>query len=107
MENLVSVEAQREFDLFTGEWADRIFVKLYVAARTSGLLAEISDRDWKTLCTLATYMDADGEQLTILTFIDGNRKKSWWSVGQGGTPYIMDGKFVPGGNSPPWFTQCK
>lgn len=59
-EHLVSVETQREFDLFSGEWAERVFVKLYVAARTSGLLAEISDRDWKTLCTLATYMDGDG-----------------------------------------------
>lgn len=59
-ENLVTVESQREFDLFSGEWADRVFVKLYVAARTSGLLAAMSDRDWKTLCTLATYMDSDG-----------------------------------------------
>jgi hypothetical protein len=54
------VESQQEFDLFTGEWAHRVFVKLYVAARTSGLLAAISDRDWKTLCTLATYMDGEG-----------------------------------------------
>ena len=60
IDRLVSVESQREFDLFTGEWATRIFVKLYVAARTSGLLAAISDRDWKTLCTLATYMDGEG-----------------------------------------------
>src|SRR4051794_6518210 len=58
-EHLVTVEAQREFDLFSGEWAERVFVKLYVAARTSGLLASISDRDWKTLCTLATYMDGE------------------------------------------------
>lgn len=57
---LVTVEVQRERDLFSGEMAERIFVKLYVAARESGLLAAISDRDWKTLCTLATYMDGDG-----------------------------------------------
>src|SRR3954468_19511116 len=60
IERLVTIEAQREFDLFSGEWAERVFVKLYVAARTSGLLATISDRDWKTLCTLATYMDGEG-----------------------------------------------
>lgn len=59
-EQLVTIEAQREFDLFSGEWAERVFVKLYVAARTSGLLAAISDREWKTLCTLATYMDGQG-----------------------------------------------
>jgi len=42
------------------KWDERVFVKLYVAARTSGLLAAISDRDWKTLCTLATFMDEGG-----------------------------------------------
>jgi hypothetical protein len=57
---LVTVEVQREHDLFSGQTAERVFVKLYVAARESGLLAAISDRDWKTLCTLATYMDGDG-----------------------------------------------
>jgi biotin operon repressor len=57
---LVTVETQREQDLFSGQVAERTFVKLYVAARESGLLAAISDRDWKTLCTLATYMDGEG-----------------------------------------------
>lgn len=57
---LVTVESQRELDLFSGERVERTFVKLYVEARRSGLLSAISDRDWKTLCTLATYMDADG-----------------------------------------------
>ncbi len=60
VEQLVTVESQRELDLFTGERIERTFVKLYVEARRSGLLSAISDRDWKTLCTLATYMDADG-----------------------------------------------
>ncbi len=60
VDQLVSVEFQREFDLLSGRTAERTFVKLYVAARTSGLLAAISDRDWKTLCTLATYMDGEG-----------------------------------------------
>jgi hypothetical protein len=57
---LVTVESQREFDFFTGQRSERTFLKLYVEARSSGLLAAISDRDWKTLCTLATYMDANG-----------------------------------------------
>jgi hypothetical protein len=60
LEPLVAVEVQREHDLFSGQRAERVFVKLYVAARASGLLAAISDRDWKTLCTLATYMDGEG-----------------------------------------------
>src|SRR3989304_343529 len=59
---LVSIQIEKELDVFEGNagWEHRVFVKLYVAARTSGLLAEISDRDWKTLCTLATFMDQDG-----------------------------------------------
>jgi len=57
---LVTIQVEKEFDLFEKKWDERVFVKLYVAARTSGLLAQISDRDWKTLCTLATFMDQDG-----------------------------------------------
>lgn len=57
---LVAIEIQKELDVFSKKWEDRIFVKLYVAARTSGLMAAISDRDWKTLCTLATFMDKHG-----------------------------------------------
>jgi len=60
IEQLVTVESQTEFDLLSGQRTERLFLKMYVAARTSGLLAAISDRDWKTLCALATYMDADG-----------------------------------------------
>jgi hypothetical protein len=57
---LVSIQIEKEFDVLEKKWDERVFVKLYVAARTSGLLAAISDRDWKTLCTLATFMDKDG-----------------------------------------------
>jgi len=57
---LVAIEIQKELDVFSKKWEDRIFVKLYVAARTSGLLAAMTDRDWKTLCTLATFMDKHG-----------------------------------------------
>jgi hypothetical protein len=58
---LVAIQIEKEFDLLEKRWDQRVFVKLYVAARTSGLLAAISDRDWKTLCTLATFMDKDGK----------------------------------------------
>ncbi|MBI1212024.1 MAG: hypothetical protein GC190_11215 [Alphaproteobacteria bacterium] len=57
---------------------------------------------------LYTLDDSDGEAVNILTFTDSQgRKKSWWSVGNGGTVYIIDGKFPDGNGSPPWFTQCK
>ena len=59
-EPLVSVERQIETDLATGNTQSRMFVKMYFAARDSGLLADIGDIRWRTLCCLATYMDADG-----------------------------------------------
>lgn len=60
VQKLVTFQSEREFDAFSGQIEERLFLKLYVAARTSGLLASISDRDWKTLCVLATYMNAEG-----------------------------------------------
>lgn len=59
-EKLLSIEVQKEFDVLEKTWQERVFVKLYVAARSSGLLAAISDKDWKTLCAIATFMDEDG-----------------------------------------------
>lgn len=60
-EKLVTIEFQKEYDVFKSSWEERVFVKLYVEARSSGLLKAISDRDWKTLCTLATFMNKDGK----------------------------------------------
>jgi Helix-turn-helix domain len=57
---LVSIERQYETNLATGETQSRMFVKMYFEARDSGLLADIGDIGWRTLCCLATYMDADG-----------------------------------------------
>ena len=57
---LVSVEFQREVDIATGIGETRMFVKMYFDARDSGLLAALGDREWRTLCVLATYMDENG-----------------------------------------------
>jgi biotin operon repressor len=57
---LVSVEFQTEVDLATGHPERRMFVKMYFDARDSGLLADIGDRRWRTVCALATYMDEKG-----------------------------------------------
>ncbi|MDO8886684.1 helix-turn-helix domain-containing protein [Candidatus Oleimmundimicrobium sp.] len=59
-DKVFGVEVQKEFDVLEKKWDERVFVKFYLAARTSGLLAQISDRDFKTLVVLATYMDKDG-----------------------------------------------
>jgi hypothetical protein len=60
-EKLVTVEIQKEYDTLEQSWEKRVFVKLFVAARTSGLLKKISDREFKTLIALALYMDENGD----------------------------------------------
>jgi len=60
-EKLVTVEIQKEYDALEQSWGNRVFVKLFVAARTSGLLKKISDREFKTLIALALYMDENGD----------------------------------------------
>lgn len=59
-EKLVTIEIQKEYDTLEQSWENRVFVKLFVAARTSGLLKKISDREFKTLIALALYMDKNG-----------------------------------------------
>lgn len=76
---LITVERQFETDLETGETSVRMFVKMYFAARDSGLLRTIPDELWKTLCILATYMDEYGvcnpSQATIARELGITRSK--------------------------------
>jgi len=60
-EKMVTVEIQKEFDALDKSWENKVFVKLFVAARTSGLLKKISDREFKTLIALSLYMDENGD----------------------------------------------
>lgn len=55
---------------------------------------------------LYSMIDTDGEVLGVLTSREGDRKKSWWSVGKDGKAYILDGKGLAGGGDPPWFEKC-
>lgn len=57
---LVSVEAQTEHSLTSGKSETRIFVKMYVDAVRSGLIADLGARKWTTLCVIASFMDAQG-----------------------------------------------
>jgi hypothetical protein len=61
-EKLVSIQLEREFDLAQGRpsWDERIFIKVYVAVRKSGLLGAMPPELWQTLCCVATFMDRDG-----------------------------------------------
>ena len=58
---LLTVEFQTEVDIETGNREKRMFVKMYLETRDSGLLAAIPDREWKTLCALATHMKENGK----------------------------------------------
>jgi len=45
----------------SGTSETRIFVKMYVDAVKSGLLADMGAERWHTLCAIASYMNAKGE----------------------------------------------
>jgi len=58
---LISIEAQHEYNVTSGKSESRIFVKMYVDAVKSGLIADLGPERWQTLCVLASFMDANGE----------------------------------------------
>jgi hypothetical protein len=60
-DNLVSVEAQTEVSATTGERHTRIFLKMYVDAVHSGLIADMGAERWQTLCVIAAFMNEKGE----------------------------------------------
>jgi len=60
-EKLLTIQIEKEFDVLEKRWDARVYIKLYIAARTSGLLASISDRDWRTLTAIGTFMNEQGQ----------------------------------------------
>lgn len=58
---LISIESQHEYNVTSGKSESRIFVKMYVDAVKSGLIADLGAERWQTLCVLASFMDANGE----------------------------------------------
>lgn len=60
-EKLVSVEAQSEYSITSGKTETRIFVKMYVDAVRSGLIADMGVKNWTTLCVIASFMNEKGE----------------------------------------------
>jgi hypothetical protein len=59
--NLISIETQSELSMTTGKKETRIFVKMYVEAVHSGLIADMGPERWQTLCVIAAFMDENGE----------------------------------------------
>lgn len=60
-ENLVSVETQTETSVTSGQRETRIFVKMYVDAVKHGLIADMGDSNWRTLCVIASFMNERGD----------------------------------------------
>lgn len=58
---LVSVEVQNEHSVTIGQRETRIFVKMYVDAVHSGLLADMGAENWQTLCAISSFMNERGE----------------------------------------------
>ncbi|MEI2356120.1 helix-turn-helix domain-containing protein [Mesobacillus zeae] len=59
--NLVSIETHTELSVTTGKKETRIFVKMYVEAVHSGLIADLGPERWQTLCVIAAFMNDKGE----------------------------------------------
>lgn len=58
---LVTVERQIEQSMTDGKTETRIFVKMYVNAVRSGLIADMGPRNWTTLCVIASFMKENGD----------------------------------------------
>jgi len=57
---VTEVAIEKSFDILEKSWESKVFTKLYHSLRTSGLLAKLSDKDFRTLVCLSTFMDAEG-----------------------------------------------
>lgn len=59
--NLVSVTSETEHNLTEGKSETKIYLKMYVAAVKEGLIADLGDSNWRTLCVVASFMNEKGE----------------------------------------------
>lgn len=58
--DLISVETRTERSLTGDKTETKIFLKMYVDAVKQGLLADMGDANWRTLCVIASFMDEQG-----------------------------------------------
>lgn len=54
---LLSIVAQVEYDVASGKEEKEIYLKMYVAAVRSGLIAKLGAKNWTTLCVIASHMN--------------------------------------------------
>jgi biotin operon repressor len=108
-DNLLSVETQREYSMTTGKSETRIFVKMYVDAVKSGLIADLGAERWQTLCVLASFMNERGEcypsqdhiasALNIRREAASKRIKSLCDYRWNGRPIVVKEQFREKGSS--------
>lgn len=60
-DRLISIESHTEHSLTTGEKETKIFVKMYVDAVKHGLIADLGDSNWRTLCVISSFMNEKGD----------------------------------------------
>ena len=60
-QRVLEVKVEKSLDLLAKRWDESVFIKLYASMRTSGLLARLSDSNFRTLVALATFMNAEGQ----------------------------------------------
>ena len=56
----VTVEIERSFNPVSKTWQQEVSIKLDAQALAHGVLANISDRDWKSLCITAVEYAIQG-----------------------------------------------
>jgi hypothetical protein len=57
---MFSVEVNRSYDVTNQEWNNEIYLKLYLNAFKSGLVAKLGTEKFTTLLAIASYMDENG-----------------------------------------------
>lgn len=56
---MIEVAIEKKYDVLNKSWESSVVTKLHPSLRTSGLLAKLPDREFKTLICLCLFMDAE------------------------------------------------
>jgi hypothetical protein len=56
---MIEVAIEKTYDVLNKSWESSVVTKLYPSLRTSGLLAKLPDREFKTLICLSLFMDSE------------------------------------------------
>jgi len=57
--SMIEVAIEKKYDVLNKSWESSVVTKLHPSLRTSGLLAKLPDREFKTLICLSLFMDSE------------------------------------------------